>query len=355
MSDCGNNNIIRVPSATSGIVVSNPVLRRIPVQPQKRKPEIKIVVTQQKPPETINNIRLVTVKSRKPRKEDLTRVIKEFTKTDPLEDKPQERFLILGGSSDKKDVSSLISDSFNIPKFVDSAKDGVVYVQCPECKKKLKQRSYRSHLRTHLGVKMFKCDLCNDCFTRKNDVKRHKKLIHEKPREHQCQKCEKYFLTQENLWDHEQKHLSDLKCREECVHGFGKQKYYEDHIKYVHPEGRGYIRVKPEVGEREDSPAEPAILRRNENRSSSSNTSDDTKKSKLPDIEDTPAIVVDEEETGLTRESRSESAPSTTEADTPDLGQLVQMPDGTFVIVNGETEEDAGSGEKEHGESQVRN
>ena len=361
MSDSGYESHIRVPSATAGIVVSNPAHKRIPAHSNDSKPDIKIVVTEQKAPETVSNIRLLV---RKPRKEDLTNVIKNFTKTRSTEYKPQERFLILGGSSPDRDVSSLISDSFNIPKFVDDtgAETGVTFVRCPECGKKLKQRSYRSHLRTHLGEKQFKCDLCNDTFTRKNDVKRHKKLIHEKPRDHQCQKCEKYFLTQENLRTHELTHLSELRCRE-CGHGFGKLKYYEDHIKFVHPAGRGQIAESREAEEDEediDSPADrdPAILRRPEKRHSEMDIDvpvHDVKKSKLTVIANTPSIVVDTDEAlGEDGSPEGKSGPGLSDAAHPGLGQLVEMPDGTFVIVNGETDETSGSEEEEQGESQVR-
>merc|ERR1711971_1073703 len=112
----------------------------------------------------------------------------------------------------------------------------VYYVQCPECNKKLKQKSYRSHVRTHTGVKQFKCDLCDDRFTRRNDVMRHKRLIHEKPRDFQCEQCQKYFVSQENLDLHIEKHKTEMKCRV-CDHGFGKKEYYDNHIKYVHPDG----------------------------------------------------------------------------------------------------------------------
>ena len=365
MSDSGNEDgsNVRVPSATSGIVVSNPAQKRISAQSSISVSEIKIVVTEQKAPETVSDIRLLV---RKPRKEDLSKVIKKYSKTASEQHlKPQERFLILGGSSHNKDVSSLISDSFNIPKFVDNAgaEGGVTYVQCPECKKKLKQRSYRSHLRTHLGEKLFKCDLCDDSFTRKNDVKRHKKLIHEKPRDHQCQKCEKYFLTQENLRDHELKHLSEMRCRE-CGHGFGKLKYYQDHIKFVHPEGRSRL-TQSEEAELEDeedidSPSDPAILRRPEKRNLKDVPIHDIKKSKLTVLTNTPSILVDSQENPGKEESSKAEEKFEAESDTkpphashPGLGQLVEMPDGTFVIVNGDTDETAGSEEEGPGESQV--
>merc|ERR1712025_1336461 len=141
----------------------------------------------------------------------------------------------------------------------------------PECKKRLKQKSYRSHLRTHLGVKQFKCDLCGDGFTRKNDVKRRMKLIHEKPRNFKCDICQKYFVTEENLKCHKNKHKNEMKCQV-CNHGFGKREYFDNHIKFVHPAGdrNNVIEVSDEDINPDDPDPEPdpIILRRKEKRKS---------------------------------------------------------------------------------------
>ena len=307
---------LRVPRATSAIVVSNPVSRRF-VTPavSSNKPEIKIVFTVNEEEST-----LVSREESKPRsrarKSDLAKCVSEFNRATSSSKAPEEPFIILGGNTDSEDIDSLLSDSFSIPKFL--GEGDVVFVQCPECKKKLKQKSYRSHLRTHLGVKQFRCELCGDRFTRKNDVKRHMKLIHEKPRNFQCEECHKYFLTEDNLKTHLEKHSRQLVCRK-CDHVFGKRTYYENHIKYVHPDGGGREGEDSDLEEKSD----PAILRRLEKRRSPGG------------------------EILLGGESPHSAPPETKAAR---LGQLVQMPDGTFIVVDCDEECDT---EEDHDQSQV--
>ena len=328
---------MKAPKATSAIVVSNPVKKRfITPTVTNSKPEIKIVftVTEENP--------LEQSKPRsRARKSDLAKCVSDFNKATSSSNKPtEEPFIILGGNKDTADFDSLLSETFSIPKVLG---DGdVVFVQCPECNKKLKQKSYRSHLRTHLGFKQFRCELCGDRFTRKNDVKRHMKLIHEKPRNFQCEECEKYFLTEDNLRTHQEKHSRELKCRK-CQHMFGKATYYQDHIKYVHPDGG------PDTSD-EGEKADPAILRRLEKRRSSS-LEEPSRSGKLLMLGGSPG-----EDTG-SRTLTSSSTPGASniatvqgESKTARLGQLVQMPDGTFIIVDCDSECEATD---DHDQSQV--
>ena len=328
---------VGAPKATSAIVVSNPVKKRF-VTPTvtNNKPEIKIVFTVTEEP-------LEQSKPRsRARKSDLAKCVSDFSKATSSNSStnkpPEEPFIILGGNED-----SLLSQSFSIPKLLGDGGE-VVFVQCPECHKKLKQKSYRSHLRTHLGFKQFRCELCGDRFTRKNDVKRHMKLIHEKPRNFQCEECEKYFLTEDNLKTHQEKHRRELKCRK-CDHMFGKKAYYDNHIKYVHPEGG------PDPG-LEGEKADPAILRRLEKRRSSS-VEEPHRPGKFlmlggaPETPGAPGL-----ESGDSSPAITTSAPSAPqqETETARLGQLVQMPDGTFIIVDCDNECEAGD---DHEQSQV--
>ena len=338
---------VKAPKATSAIVVSNPVKKRFVTPPvTSSKPEIKIVftVTEEDP--------LQQSKPRsRARKSDLAKCVSDFNKatssSNSSNNKPSEEpFIILGGNKDTGDIDSLLSETFSIPKLLG---DGdVVFVQCPECNKKLKQKSYRSHLRTHLGFKQFRCELCGDRFTRKNDVKRHMKLIHEKPRNFQCDECEKYFLTEDNLRTHQEKHSRELKCRK-CQHMFGKAAYYSDHIKYVHPDGGPDCSVEGEK-------ADPAILRRLEKRRSSS-LEEPGRPVKLLMLGGSPGGSPGEE-TGTAGSARSlptcssSSSSGTDQQDTKTarLGQLVQMPDGTFIIVDCDDECEATD---DHDQSQV--
>ena len=340
-----------VPSATSGIVVSNPVMKRFVTKLPDSKPEVRVVVTEQNHLDAgvSGGHHQDEVKPRRARKADLTKCLSDFSKIKSVPSSSselregQEHFIILGDMGDKTvNIDNLISDSFSLPKFVDEEDPlaPIIYVQCPECKKRLKQKSYRSHLRTHLGVKQFKCDLCGDGFTRKNDVKRHMKLIHEKPRNFKCDICQKYFVTEENLKCHKNKHKNEMKCRV-CNHGFGKREYFDNHIKFVHPAGdrSNVIEVSDEDMNPDDPDPEPdpIILRRKEKRKSQNDDIPfhDMKQSKvilLGDIRDKSnkeAKILQDNPASKEKEDTS-----TKTNNPPRFGQLVQMEDGTFVIVN---------------------
>lgn len=235
--------------ATSTISLSNPVKRRFIAPLDDVQPTIKVIVTETNQ----DGCEVSLDKPRKPRKENLSKVVKN------PEPAPTSLGLLQGslsvvntqqmiylGETVGLDLSVKGSQALqkenpsSLGRWSEEESGGVsepvYYVQCPECNKKLKQKSYRSHVRTHTGVKQFKCDLCDDRFTRRNDVMRHKRLIHEKPRDFQCEQCQKYFVSQENLVLHIEKHKTEMKCRV-CDHGFGKKEYYDNHIKYVHPDG----------------------------------------------------------------------------------------------------------------------
>ena len=234
--------------ATSTISLSNPVKRRYVAQLDSQ-PAVKVIVTESYSEEDQPPLD----KPRKPRKTDLAKCVKDPERVEssmvanhvsPVS--PQQMIYLGGSETQGLDLSirggqemEEQEGSYSLGRWSEEeggSTDPVYYVQCPECNKKLKQKSYRSHVRTHTGVKQFKCDLCDDRFTRRNDVMRHKRLIHEKPRDFQCEQCQKYFVSQENLALHVEKHKTEMKCRV-CDHGFGKREYYENHIKYVHPDG----------------------------------------------------------------------------------------------------------------------
>ena len=272
-----------VQRATSTITLSNPVQQRFVTKLGQEKPQVKVIVT-----EILDDSSdTFDTKPRKPRKADLAKCIKERDtrihnnqiKSSSTKVSSNDQFIYLGDTEGLDLEGTGFQSSFSLKKFTSNEEtkngDVVYYVQCPECNKKLKQKSYRSHVKTHLGAKQFKCDLCGDRFTRRNDVMRHKRLIHEKPRDFKCEQCEKYFVSEENLASHKLKHKQELRCRI-CQHGFGKKEYYDNHIKYVHPEG-GHDNHQEESVDDPDNPdymsqtkrqgeSDPAILRKGEKR-----------------------------------------------------------------------------------------
>ena len=275
----GRSGGLGVVRATSTISLSNPVKRRFIAPLDDVQPTIKVIVTETNQ----DGCEVSLDKPRKPRKENLSKVVKnpEPALPQPPPANPSLGLLSQGGISVVNTQQMIyLGETVGLDLSVKGAQqvqqkenpsslgrwseeeagvsEPVYYVQCPECNKKLKQKSYRSHVRTHTGVKQFKCDLCDDRFTRRNDVMRHKRLIHEKPRDFQCEQCQKYFVSQENLVLHIEKHKTEMKCRV-CDHGFGKKEYYDNHIKYVHPDGGHSPTEEREVTEQRSELTEEGI------------------------------------------------------------------------------------------------
>ena len=50
---------------------------------------------------------------------------------------------------------------------------------------------------------MFKCDICENTFTRERNMRRHKKNVHEKSTGVCCNKCNKTFTRADNMKAHQ--------------------------------------------------------------------------------------------------------------------------------------------------------
>jgi hypothetical protein len=74
---------------------------------------------------------------------------------------------------------------------------------CLICGKGVLGRHYRSHLKTHRTDRArYSCDLCAAKLTRRNDVRRHKSLVHTRERQVQCALCTKFFVKEMFLKRH---------------------------------------------------------------------------------------------------------------------------------------------------------
>ncbi len=67
------------------------------------------------------------------------------------------------------------------------------------------------HLKRHLNIKPFKCNICSSSFSRNNTLKTHT-MIHtgEKPYECPFKECHKRFTEKGNMKTHYKTHVKDL-------------------------------------------------------------------------------------------------------------------------------------------------
>ncbi|KAF4518403.1 hypothetical protein B566_EDAN017800 [Ephemera danica] len=123
-------------------------------------------------------------------------------------------------------------------------------IECNECHKLLKPSSYRQHLKTHTGVKPFGCEVCDAKFTRKGDVERHIRIVHNKQKPFGCHRCPRSFGDKKNLRWHLMNHDKKLfyVC-ETCGFKFGKREYYENHVRFIHPIPDERFEIEEEDGE----------------------------------------------------------------------------------------------------------
>ena len=78
----------------------------------------------------------------------------------------------------------------------------------------MKPNSLKAHLKTHAHERPHACDLCDARFTRRGDLERHIKVVHNKDRPFKCSKCHRAFGDKKNLRWHLSNH--DRKLFHHC-------------------------------------------------------------------------------------------------------------------------------------------
>jgi len=109
-------------------------------------------------------------------------------------------------------------------------------IECLSCHRIMKPNSLKAHLKTHAHERPHACDLCDARFTRRGDLERHIKVVHNKDRPFKCSKCHRTFGDKKNLRWHLSNHDRKLfhHCQV-CGFKFGKREYWENHVRYIHP------------------------------------------------------------------------------------------------------------------------
>ncbi|XP_026205531.1 oocyte zinc finger protein XlCOF6-like [Anabas testudineus] len=74
---------------------------------------------------------------------------------------------------------------------------------CSICKKRF--QNMETHMRSHTGIKPYRCSVCNKRFPRPGALRRHKK-IHSGDRPYTCQRCGKAFIESSALKTHSRGH-----------------------------------------------------------------------------------------------------------------------------------------------------
>ncbi|XP_064652948.1 zinc finger protein 62 homolog [Lineus longissimus] len=107
---------------------------------------------------------------------------------------------------------------------------------CKFCDKRFKVKdTYIRHLELHAAPKPHKCNLCNESFLVKRQIKLHKERVHNmKSRKmHKCYHCKKLFKYDRDLRYHLKMVEKPEKCNE-CTESFGYPAELKEHKSAVH-------------------------------------------------------------------------------------------------------------------------
>lgn len=88
--------------------------------------------------------------------------------------------------------------------------DGRIYYNCKQCGKSLHSPyTYVWHMRIHTGERPFVCDLCGKQFRVSQGLIRHLRETHERIRNFACDLCGRMFATKRNVEEHRRIHTNE--------------------------------------------------------------------------------------------------------------------------------------------------
>ena len=142
-------------------------------------------------------------------------------------------------NTNQKNYCSLCKKSFstmgNLRNHIMTIHENQKPFKCPfpNCEKKYSSNiRLNVHIRTHTGIKPFKCNICHKSFNENGNLKTHERF-HSELRPFKCDKCSKTYKTNGHLKDHiEIQHLKIRKfeCKY-CEKKFGRISTLKAHIR----------------------------------------------------------------------------------------------------------------------------
>ena len=98
----------------------------------------------------------------------------------------------------------LFSNKNNLKTHILTIHQKILPFKCPypSCHKRYPNKSrYSVHLRTHLGLKPFTCDICHQSFNESGNLKAHL-LKHDPRKQFECPHCDKAYKSKGHLKEH---------------------------------------------------------------------------------------------------------------------------------------------------------
>ncbi|XP_043230911.1 uncharacterized protein LOC122386115 [Amphibalanus amphitrite] len=161
--------------------------------------------------------------------------------------------VMVSGQLDEDDLITMELDTMEVPLPVET----VPRRPCKICHRQFKVTNLRQHMLTHTGMRPFKCEICSAVFTRRSDVFRHVKIVHQQEKPFKCSKDGMEFSDRKAFKMHMERHKQPaLFACKVCDFRFGKFEYYVNHLKFIHPTGEP-LPAFPEDVEPEPEPVAP--------------------------------------------------------------------------------------------------
>jgi hypothetical protein len=109
------------------------------------------------------------------------------------------------------------------------------FYRCKQCGLVIKGSRTKNHMRCHLNLRQYCCDICSQTFNQEGNLIVHKNNRHSSAYRHVCDICNSKFKAKWNLKQHMRRHFPDLqfKCLE-CSKVFMQKHSLDNHYRVSH-------------------------------------------------------------------------------------------------------------------------